>query len=84
MLIRWDGPEAGRSIEVEGRRQASGWLELVLPTGDVIESGDLFRLHPGWDKRLDAGIDRFKNVPSARGEPCVPGQQSPMASPHAR
>jgi uncharacterized phage protein (TIGR02218 family) len=78
------GRAQGRPVEVETRRQASGWLELFLPMGDVIERGDLFRIHPGCDERLDACIDRFNNLLNVRGEPRVPGQQSLMASPHAR
>ena len=65
-------------------QQATGQLELFLPMAYAIESGDVFRIHPGCDKRLETCIDRFANVLNFRGEPYVPGQDLLMSYPDAR
>jgi hypothetical protein len=84
-VLTWEaGPNAGRSIEVKSWTQATGQLELFLPMGYAIESGDVFRIHPGCDKRLETCIDRFANVLNFRGEPYVPGQDLLMSYPDAR
>ncbi len=84
-VLTWEtGSNAGRSIEVKAWTQATGEIELFLPIGYAIESGDLFRIHPGCDKRLDTCIDRFANVLNFRGEPYVPGQDAMMRYPDAR
>ncbi|TGY90648.1 DUF2163 domain-containing protein [Marinicauda algicola] len=84
-VLTWEsGANAGRSIEVKGWTQATGQIELFLPMGYVIEIGDLFRIHPGCDKRLDTCIARFANVLNFRGEPYVPGQDAMMSYPDAR
>jgi hypothetical protein len=84
-VLTWEsGPNAGRAIEVESWTQATGHLELLLPMGYAIETGDLFRLHPGCDKRLDTCIDRFANVLNFRGEPYLPGADLLMTYPDAR
>ena len=84
-VLTWEsGPNAGRAIEVKAWTQASGRLELLFPVGSAIRVGDLFRLHPGCDKRLDTCIDRFANVLNFRGEPYVPGQDALMSYPDAR
>ena len=76
-VLTWEtGANAGRSIEVKSWTQATGQIELFLPMGYAIESGDAFRIHPGCDKRLDTCIDRFANVLNFRGEPYVPGQDA--------
>jgi hypothetical protein len=81
-LLTWEsGANAGRSIEVKVWTQPTGAIELFLPMGYAIDSGDLFRLHPGCDKRLDTCIDRFANVLNFRGEPYVPGQDLLMSYP---
>jgi uncharacterized phage protein (TIGR02218 family) len=64
--------------------QATGRAELFLPMGYAIRVGDLFRIHPGCDKRLDTCITRFANVLNFRGEPYVPGQDAIMSYPDAR
>ena len=61
-----------------------GRIELYLPLGYAIAPGDVFRLHPGCDKRLDTCIDRFANVLNFRGEPYIPGQDLLMSYPDAR
>ncbi|TVR80061.1 MAG: DUF2163 domain-containing protein [Rhodospirillales bacterium] len=84
-VLTWEsGTNAGRSIEVKSWAQATGQIELFLPMGYAIEIGDLFRIHPGCDKRLDTCIDRFANVLNFRGEPYVPGQDAMMSYPDAR
>ena len=84
-VLTWEtGANAGRSIEVKGWIQGSGRIELFLPLGYAISSGDAFRVHPGCDKRLDTCIDRFTNVLNFRGEPYVPGQDAMMSYPDAR
>jgi hypothetical protein len=84
-VLTWEtGPNAGRSIEVKSWTQAAGQLELFLPMGYAIESGDTFRIHPGCDKRLETCIDRFANVLNFRGEPYVPGADSLVSYPDAR
>jgi len=84
-VLTWEsGSNAGRSIEVKAWTQATGEIVLFLPMGYAIEPGDLFRLHPGCDKRLDTCIDRFANVLNFRGEPYVPGQDAMMRYPDAR
>jgi hypothetical protein len=83
-VLTWEsGPNAGRAIEVESSTQATGQLELLLPMGYAIQPGDLFRVQPGCDKRLDTCIERFANVLNFRGEPYVPGQDSLMTYPDA-
>ncbi len=84
-VLAWEsGANAGRSIEVKAWTQATGAIELFLPVGYPIAVGDLFRLHPGCDKRLDTCIERFANVLNFRGEPYVPGQDLLMSYPDAR
>jgi len=84
-VLTWEsGPNAGRSIEVKAWTQATGRVELFLPMGYAIRVGDLFRIHPGCDKRLDTCIARFANVLNFRGEPYVPGQDAMMSYPDAR
>jgi hypothetical protein len=84
-VLSWEsGANAGRSIEVKSWTQATGTIELFLPMGYAIESGDLFRLHPGCDKWLDTCIERFANVLNFRGEPYVPGADLLMTYPDAR
>jgi hypothetical protein len=84
-VLTWEsGSNAGRSIEVKSWTHAGGDIELFLPMGYAIESGDAFRIHPGCDKRLDTCIDRFANVLNFRGEPYLPGQDALMAYPYAR
>ena len=81
-VLTWEsGPNAGRPVEVKAWTQATGQIELLFPVGYAIRVGDLFRLHPGCDKRLDTCIDRFANVLNFRGEPYVPGQDSLMTYP---
>jgi hypothetical protein len=84
-VLTWEsGSNAGRSIEVKSWTQGTGEIELFLPIGYAIEAGDLFRVHPGCDKRLDTCIDRFANVLNFRGEPYVPGADSLVSYPDAR
>ena len=84
-VLTWEsGRNAGRSIEVKGWTQATGRVELFLPMGYAIRVGDLFRIHPGCDRRLDTCIARFANVLNFRGEPYVPGQDALMSYPDAR
>jgi len=84
-VLTWEsGPNTGRAIEVESWIQSTGLIELLLPMGYAIETGDLFRLHPGCDKRLDTCIASFANVLNFRGEPYVPGQDSLMSYPDSR
>lgn len=84
-VLTWEsGPNAGRSIEIKAWTQATGRIELFLPMGYAVRVGDLFRIHPGCDKRLDTCIDRFANVLNFRGEPYVPGQDAMMSYPDAR
>ena len=84
-VLTWEsGPNAGRSIEVKAWTQATGEIELFLPVGYAIETGDLFRIHPGCDKRLETCIERFANVLNFRGEPYVPGADSLVSYPDAR
>jgi hypothetical protein len=84
-VLTWEtGSNAGRSIEVKAWTQAAGQIELFLPLGYAIVPGDLFRIHPGCDKRLDTCIDRFANVLNFRGEPYVPGADLLMSYADAR
>jgi hypothetical protein len=84
-VLTWEtGPNAGRSIEIKGWTAGEGRIELFLPMGYGIEIGDVFRIHPGCDKRLDTCITRFANVLNFRGEPYVPGQDAMMSYPDAR
>jgi uncharacterized phage protein (TIGR02218 family) len=84
-VLTWEtGSNAGRSIEVKAWTQSTGQIELFLPMGYAIQVGDVFRIHPGCDKRLDTCIDRFANVLNFRGEPYVPGQDALMSYPDAR
>jgi hypothetical protein len=84
-VLTWEtGANAGRAIEVKGWVQATGRVELFLPMGYAIAAGDMFRIHPGCDKRLGTCIDRFANVLNFRGEPYVPGQDAMMRYPDAR
>lgn len=84
-VLTWEsGPNAGRSIEVKAWTRDAGRIELFLPMGYAIRVGDLFRVHPGCDKRLDTCIARFANVLNFRGEPYVPGQDAMMTYPDAR
>ena len=78
------GANAGASMEVKGWTRDPGRIELYLPLGFAVQSGDLFRVHPGCDKRLDTCIDRFANVLNFRGEPYIPGQDLLMSYPDAR
>ena len=84
-VLTWEsGANAGRSIVVKAWTQATGQVELFLPMGYAIGVGDVFRIHPGCDKRLDTCIARFANVLNFRGEPYVPGQDAMMSYPDAR
>jgi uncharacterized phage protein (TIGR02218 family) len=84
-VLTWEtGSNAGRSIEVKAWTQSTGQIKLFLPMGYAIQVGDVFRIHPGCDKRLDTCIDRFANVLNFRGEPYVPGQDALMSYPDAR
>lgn len=84
-VLTWEsGANTGRSIEVKGWAQATGEIELFLPMGYAIAAGDLFRIHPGCDKRLETCIARFANVLNFRGEPYVPGADLLMSYPDAR
>ena len=84
-VLTWEsGANAGRSIEVKAWTQSTGQVELFLPMGYAIGVGDVFRIHPGCDKRLDTCIARFANVFNFRGEPYVPGQDAMMSYPDAR
>ena len=84
-VLTWEtGANAGRAIEVKSWEQVAGLIELLLPPGYPIASGDAFRLHPGCDKRLETCIDRFANVLNFRGEPYVPGQDLLMTYPDGR
>ena len=78
------GANAGASMEVKGWTRDPGRIELYLPLGYPIEPGDVFRIHPGCDKRLDTCLDRFANVLNFRGEPYIPGQDLLMSYPDAR
>lgn len=84
-VLTWEsGANTGRSIEVKSWTGSSGAIELFLPMGYAIAAGDLFRIHPGCDKRLETCATRFANVPNFRGEPHVPGQDAIMSYPDAR
>jgi len=84
-VLTWEtGSNVGRSIEVKAWTQATGQVELFLPMGYAIKPGDLFRIHPGCDKRLDTCSDRFANVLNFRGEPYLPGADSFMSYPDGR
>jgi hypothetical protein len=84
-VLTWEtGANAGRSIEVKAWTQETDEIELFLPMGYAIQSGDAFRIHPGCDKRLDTCIDRFANVLNFRGEPYLPGADLLMTYPDAR
>lgn len=78
------GANEGQAVEVKAWSQAPGRIELYLPTGYPVLPGDLFRVHPGCDKRLDTCIERFGNVLNFRGEPYVPGPDLLMTYPDAR
>jgi uncharacterized phage protein (TIGR02218 family) len=81
-VLTWEsGSNAGRSIEVKAWTQATGQIELFLPMGYAIESGDLFRIHPGCDKRLDTCIDRFANVSTSGASPTCRGRTRMMSYP---
>jgi uncharacterized phage protein (TIGR02218 family) len=84
-VLTWEtGDNAGRAIEVKSWAQASGQITLFLPPGYPIRPGDVFRVHPGCDKRLDTCVTRFANVLNFRGEPYVPGQDEMMKYPDAK
>ena len=84
-VLTWEsGPNAGGALEAKSWTQATGQLELFLPMGYAIEPGDLFRIHPGCDKRLDTCSDRFANVLNFRGEPYVPGPDALLSYPDGR
>ena len=84
-VLTWEsGANAGRAIEAKSWTQATGQIELLLPPGYPIVSGDAFRVFPGCDKRLDTCIDRFANVLNFRGEPYVPGTDLLASYPDAR
>jgi uncharacterized phage protein (TIGR02218 family) len=78
------GANAGASMEVKGWARDPGRIELYLPLGYPIGVGDVFRVHPGCDKRLDTCRERFANVLNFRGEPYIPGQDLLMSYPDAR
>jgi hypothetical protein len=84
-VLTWEsGLNAGRAIEVKSWTQATGQIALFLPPGYPIRPGDVFRVHPGCDKRLDTCSVRFANVLNFRGEPYVPGQYEMMKYPDAK
>ena len=66
-----------------GPRDRAG-SSSTCPWATPSQPGDLFRIHPGCDKRLDTCIDRFANVLNFRGEPYIPGQDLLMSYPDAR
>jgi hypothetical protein len=81
-VLTWEsGANTGRSIEVKAWTQTTGRVELLLPMGYPISPGDVFRIHPGCDKRLDTCFSRFANILNFRGEPYVPGQDLLMSYP---
>ena len=84
-VLTWvTGANAGRSIEVKSWTEVTGTIELFLPAGYAIQTGDTFRIHPGCDKRLETCITRFDNILNFRGEPYVPGADALMNYPDAR
>lgn len=63
---------ANSGIKRTVRLHESGALLLTLSLLDVPVSGDLIRVYPGCDKRLDTCTNRFNNRARFRGAPFVP------------
>ena len=86
-LLVWEtGANAATSAEVKAHTaDVNGdTFELFLPAPFAIGVGDVFRVHPGCDKRLDTCRDKFANVINFRGEPYVPGHDDYLDYPDAR
>lgn len=74
-LLVWEtGDNAGIAQEV--KTQTAGDVALFLPMPYAIQIGDVFRVFPGCDKRLETCRTRFANVLNFRGEPHVPGNDA--------
>lgn len=84
-LIFETGDNAGRLVEVkEWPGDSFGSLTLFLPTPYEVQLGDLGRIYPGCDKKLQTCIDKFNNVLNFRGEPYIPGQDDIIKYPDAK
>ncbi|AOA58282.1 DUF2163 domain-containing protein [Acinetobacter larvae] len=54
------------------RLHESGALLLTLPLLDMPAVGELIKVYPGCDKRLDTCMNRFNNRDHFRGQPFIP------------
>lgn len=74
-LLVWEtGDNTGIAQEV--KTQTAGDVALFLPMPYTIRIGDVFRIFPGCDKRLQTCNEKFDNVLNFRGEPHVPGNDA--------
>jgi len=77
-LVIWQtGDNAGRKIEVK-YGNATGGVELFLPTGYDVQVGDTFTIRPGCNKLRTTCINKYNNILNFRGEPFVPGVDRAM------
>lgn len=75
-LLTWtDGPNAGRSIEVDAQFAAfdGHQLRIWLPMPNPISQGDGFSLVAGCDKLFATCREKFANTINFRGFPHIPG-----------
>lgn len=73
-IITFDtGLNVGISREIMTWTQATRTITLLFPFPFSISNGDVFRIYPGCDKRLDTCRTKFNNRLNFRGEPFVPG-----------
>lgn len=64
------GPNVGVKRTI--RLHETGALLLTLPLLEMPQIGEVIKVYPGCDKRLDTCQNRFNNFPKFRGEPFIP------------
>jgi len=81
VLIMESGANAGVARDVVAWQQGSRTIGLFLPMPFAIAVGDVFRIQPGCDKRLDTCRAKFANRLNFRGEPHVPSAKALSETP---
>lgn len=81
VLTMETGANAGVARDVLAWGQAARTFALFLPMPFPIAAGDVFRVQPGCDKRLDTCRVKFGNRLNFRGEPHVPGGKALVETP---
>lgn len=83
--VHWtSGNNAGLRMEVETFLDASGFVQLYLPMGSLIQMGDEFTIMRGCNKDFPTCRDRYNNIANFRGFPYIPGNDRLMFVPDAK